>query len=61
MDRRGRLAHRRRDLDNAIKPILDMIVQHGLIEDDRWVDEITIRRVAPKEALTVALWICEKE
>lgn len=47
---------RRRDLDNAIKPILDLIVRHGLIEDDRWVDYLLIRRVPPEEALTVALW-----
>lgn len=27
-----------------------------MIEDDRWVDHLLIRRVPPEEALTVALW-----
>ena len=37
----------RRDLDNTIKPILDMLVHHRIMLDDRWVDEIHARRVPP--------------
>ena len=37
----------RRDLDNTIKPILDMLTHHRIMLDDRWVDEIHARRVTP--------------
>lgn len=41
-----------RDCDNLIKPILDMMVFHktknprGIIHDDRYVDDLRIRRVS---------------
>ncbi len=44
-----------RDLDN-IKPLLDLAVSLGLIEDDNRVDELTIVRVPAKEATVVAIW-----
>lgn len=49
------LTHQR-DIDNSIKPILDLLVRHRLIEDDRWVEELLVRRVPVTEKLTVSIW-----
>lgn len=35
---------RKRDLDNILKPLLDVIEDYGIVEDDEQVDIITIRR-----------------
>lgn len=32
------------DIDNLIKPSLDLLVKHGVIDDDRFVDSIHISR-----------------
>ena len=32
-----------RDLSNLVKPLEDLLVRHGLIEDDSLVDEFTMR------------------
>lgn len=45
----------KRDIDN-IKPILDVLSAMNIVEDDRWVDELEIRRVPVGEGLTVAVW-----
>ena len=34
---------RRRDLDNIIKPICDMLSYSGIVPDDRWLDFINVR------------------
>lgn len=39
---------RRRDLDNVLKSTLDLLVRHGVIADDRFVDEIRIVRLVPE-------------
>ena len=44
-----------RDIDN-LKPVLDVLKTMNVIEDDRWVDEYEVRRVAVGEALEVAVW-----
>jgi crossover junction endodeoxyribonuclease RusA len=36
---------RRRDVDNTIKPILDLLVEHQLIEDDSKCVELHVRKV----------------
>lgn len=41
--------NRKRDLDNVLKPTLDLLVAMQLISDDRYVDQITLMRVHPKE------------
>ncbi len=48
---------RRRDLDNLIKPVLDLLVAGCVIADDRWVDEILIRRgtLPPKGGVDVKI------
>jgi len=45
-----------RDIDNAIKPIADLLVRQHVIKDDRWVDELLVRRVATTEPLMVTVW-----
>ena len=53
---------RKRDLDN-IKPVLDLLVPatakrpHGMgvIDDDRWIDDLRVVR-APGTTLTVSIW-----
>ena len=35
---------RRRDLDNILKPILDVLQDYGVLPDDEQVDSLTIRR-----------------
>ena len=37
----------RRDLDNLAKPIIDALVVAGIISDDRYVQRITLSRIAP--------------
>jgi crossover junction endodeoxyribonuclease RusA len=36
---------RRRDVDNCVKPILDLLVEHQLIEDDSKCVELHVRKV----------------
>lgn len=36
---------KRRDLDNYVKPILDMLVKAGIIRDDRYVKRIIVEYV----------------
>ena len=35
---------RRRDIDNLVKPILDMLGVAGIVPDDRYVDQLAVRR-----------------
>lgn len=35
---------RKRDLDNLLKPVLDVLTESGVIEDDSQIDELTIIR-----------------
>ena len=37
-------ASMRGDIDNRIKPILDLMVEHGCIDDDKWAWRIVIER-----------------
>ena len=36
--------NRRRDLDNALKALLDAITHGGLIEDDSFIDQLIVTR-----------------
>lgn len=40
--------NRGRDLDNVLKSTLDLLVRHGVLADDRFVDEIHIVRLVPE-------------
>ena len=49
---------RRRDIDNC-KPVLDLLTKAGVIQDDRYVDDLRIVRVPPSKSgtmMTVSLW-----
>lgn len=35
---------RRRDLDNIVKPLLDLLVELRIIKDDQWVDFLSVTR-----------------
>ncbi len=50
------------DLDGKIKALLDLLVRHSLIEDDRMVEEIHIRWDATDATATlrVATWAPDK-
>ena len=45
-----------RDLDNAIKPILDALVKMGVIVDDSLVDDLQIIRRGDSGKAMVSLW-----
>lgn len=44
----------RSDVDNRVKPVLDLLVRHGVIEGDQWVNELHVYRDRTVEACTVA-------
>lgn len=46
----------KRDISNGIKAIEDLLVSHGVLVDDRYVDELRVRRVPVGEPLVVSLW-----
>lgn len=48
--------HRRRDVDNAIKPTLDLLVSLGLIDNDNWIDDLRIVRVAGGDEMVISIW-----
>jgi Holliday junction resolvase RusA-like endonuclease len=49
--------HRRRDLDNALKAIIDLTVNLGLIENDNLIDDLHIvRRGTEGDSCTVSIW-----
>jgi crossover junction endodeoxyribonuclease RusA len=35
---------RRRDLDNILKPLLDVMEEYGVVPDDEQIDVLTVRR-----------------
>ncbi len=37
------------DIDNPIKPILDTLTKSGVIEDDRYIEKLTIRKIVSKD------------
>ncbi len=47
---------RRRDVDNAIKPTLDLIVRLGIIADDQLVDDLRIVRSGEGDEMVVSIW-----
>lgn len=44
-----------RDLDNCAKPILDLLVAHEVLVDDRYVEDLRVRRTKGTRA-TVSVW-----
>lgn len=50
---------RRRDLDNLLKPILDVLVEYGAITDDADIDDLSICRQAVNKPGLVQVFIRE--
>lgn len=48
--------NRRRDLDNALKPLLDLLVKMSVIADDNLVDDLRIVRAGTGDNVTVSIW-----
>jgi crossover junction endodeoxyribonuclease RusA len=51
--------HRRRDVDNALKPLLDLLVAQSVIADDNLIDDLRIVRAGFGEACVVSIWAME--
>ena len=49
----------RGDVDNRCKPILDLLVQQGVIVGDQWVNTIRIDRDRSIPECTVEVWTIE--
>lgn len=47
--------NRRRDLDNSLKALLDVLVKMGIIVDDCFIDDLRIRRVGTGDYVTVEI------
>ncbi len=45
-----------RDIDNALKPVLDVLVKMGVIVDDKLVDHLEIIRRGEAGKCAVSLW-----
>jgi len=48
--------NRRRDLDNALKPLLDLLVKMSVIADDNLIDDLRIVRAGTGDNVTVSIW-----
>ena len=49
----------RQDIDAAIKMTLDVLVKAGLIEDDRYIMELNVRKIVSKENKRIEIEIEE--
>lgn len=47
--------NRRRDLDNALKALLDLLVRQGVIRDDNLIDDLRIRRIGTGDKMILAI------
>lgn len=47
---------RQRDVDNAIKPLLDLLVYVQVLKDDSLVDDLRIVRRGEAKVATISLW-----
>lgn len=47
---------RNRDIDNAIKAVLDLLVSVNVLSDDRLVDDLRIARRGSKTEARVTIW-----
>ena len=48
---------RQRDMDNAIKPTLDLLVYIGILADDSLVDDLRIVRRGDKTRAAISIWL----
>ena len=47
--------NKRSDVDNRIKPVLDLLVQHEVIDDDRHVNSVKARWARPKDGVEAGM------
>lgn len=52
---------RKRDLDNLLKPILDVLTLSGMIEDDSLIEDLRIQRFNPVKHGKVEVIISEQD
>ena len=45
----------KRDIENCLKCLMDVLATMHIVADDRWIDQIEVRRVPVGEALTVTV------
>jgi crossover junction endodeoxyribonuclease RusA len=50
---------RRRDLDNILKPLLDVLEEYGALPDDEQIDILTVRRRGHKKPGYVTIRLSE--
>lgn len=48
--------HRRRDLDNSLKALLDLTVNLGLIDGDNLIDDLRIVRAGTGDRCWISIW-----
>jgi Holliday junction resolvase RusA-like endonuclease len=53
-------AGNRRDIDNILKPTLDLLVKVGVLADDRMIDVLHIMRGGPKNYMLISIWPMEE-
>jgi len=46
----------RRDISNGVKAVEDLLKTHGIIVDDRWIEELVVRRVPATQPMEVRAW-----
>jgi crossover junction endodeoxyribonuclease RusA len=47
---------RNHDIDNRIKPILDVLQNTGVLQNDNLVDDLRIVRAGSKKEATISIW-----
>lgn len=52
--------NRKRDIDNLIKPLLDSLVEYGVLPDDSMVFDLRIQRFDPIKGGEVTLSVCRE-
>lgn len=51
---------RRRDIDNLLKPLLDSLVDYGVIPDDSMIFDLRIQKFDPVKGGQVNLTVCRE-
>ena len=52
--------NRKRDIDNLIKPLLDSLVDYGVLPDDSMVHDLRIQRFDPVKGGKVEMTVCRE-
>ncbi len=52
--------NRKRDIDNLLKPLLDSLVDYGVIPDDSMIFDLRIQRFDPVKGGKVEMTVCRE-